>query len=126
MYCTLRWPAFSGGQPPPQLKPKPMYVVFYVEFDGIVRNIHFRQDITMKFFKNDGTMFCPNSLQRRGRNNFAHITDHVCAAAAAATYSALDATALQRGSHAAVPVRQKTTFLRLPSKHTKPKDCRGW
>ena len=61
------------GEAAPRMKPKPMYVVFHVEFDGIVRNIHFRQDITMKFFKNDGTMFCPNSLQRRGRNNFAHI-----------------------------------------------------
>ena len=58
------------GEAAPRVKPKPMYVVFHVEFDGIVRNIHFRQDITMKFFKNYGTIFCPNLLQRRGRNNF--------------------------------------------------------
>ena len=54
---TLGWRAFSGGQAPPRLKPKPMYVVFNVEFNGIVRNIHFRRDITMKNFKNHGTIF---------------------------------------------------------------------
>ena len=82
-----------------------MYVVFHVEFDGIVRNIHFRRDITMKFFKNHGTIFCPNSLQRRGRNNFAHITCatsvaslefwlwELAPAGAAATVATVDSTA---------------------------------
>ena len=51
-----------------------MYVVFHVEFDGIVRIVHFRRDITMKIFKNYGTIFCPNSLQCRGRNNFVYMT----------------------------------------------------
>ena len=42
----------SGSQAAPRVKPNPMYVVFHVQFDGIVRNIHFRHDITIKNFKN--------------------------------------------------------------------------
>ena len=56
--ATVNWQTISGGQAPPRVKPRPMYVVFHVEFDGIVRNIHFRRDITMKIFLKGGTIFC--------------------------------------------------------------------
>ena len=51
---------FPEGEAAPRMKPKPMYVVFHVEFDGIVRNIHFRRDITNKIFKNTWNYFLSN------------------------------------------------------------------
>ena len=54
------------GEAAPRMKPKPMYVVFHVEFDGIVRNIHFRCDITMKILKKHGTIFCLILVQPAG------------------------------------------------------------
>ena len=54
------------GEAAPRMKPKPMYVVFHVEFDGIVRNIHFRRDITMKILKKHGTIFCLILVQPAG------------------------------------------------------------
>ena len=63
---TLRWQTIPQGQAPPRVKPKPMYVIFHVEFNGIARNIDFRPDITMKISKKDGTIFCLISVQRGG------------------------------------------------------------
>ncbi len=67
---TLRWQTIPRGQAPPRVKPKPMYVIFHVEFNGIVRNIDFRPDITNKISKKDGTIFCLILVQHRRRNNF--------------------------------------------------------
>ena len=67
---TLRLQLIPRGQAPPRVKPKPMYVIFHVEFNGIVRNIDFRRDITKKISKKDGTIFCLILVQHRRRNNF--------------------------------------------------------
>ena len=71
-----------------------MYVIFHVEFNGIVRNIDFRRDITNKISKKDGTIFCLILVQHRRRNNFAHpMTSSLgCAAGAGVTAKQLRVT----------------------------------
>ena len=54
------------GEAAPRVKSKPMYVVFHVEFDGIVRIIDFRRDITILFLKKHGTIFCLILVQPAG------------------------------------------------------------